>query len=136
MKTLKLYLSILVLGLFMVAACTKEEKVTKTVTVNKSVTDGQALIQGNVTYLNGITGTNDPAPKATIKIATDTTAKTFVQFWTADSTGNYSVKGLGVGAYYIAAEYRDKNNYLYVTTGYTVIINNSVDPVTLNFLCK
>ena len=120
----------------MVAACTKEVTETKTVTISKSVTDGQALIQGNVTYKNSITGTNDPAPKATIKIATDTTLKTFVQFWSTDSAGNYSVKGLAVGSYYIAAEYRDKNNYLYVTNGFTVTINNSVDPVTLNFLCK
>jgi hypothetical protein len=136
MKTLKIYLSILVLGLFMVAACTKEVTETKTITVSKSVTDGQALIQGQVTYKNAITNTNDPAPKATIKIATDLVTKNFVQFWAADTAGNFSVKGLAVGTYYIAAEYRDKNNYLYVTTGYTVTINNSVDPVTLNFLCK
>ncbi len=136
MKTLKLYLSIFTLGLLMIVSCTKEVTETKTVTIPKSVTDGQASVNGQVTYVNSIKGTNDPAPRAIIKIATDTTAKTFVQFWATDSAGNYSVKGLGVGSYFIAAEYRDINNYLYTTTGYTITINNSVDPVTLNFLCK
>lgn len=136
MKTLKLYLSILALGLLMVASCTKEVSETKTVSIPKSVTDGQALVSGKVTYVNTIKGTNDPAVRAIIKIATDTTAKTFVQFWATDSLGNYRVKGLGVGSYFIAAEYRDANSYLYTTTGYTITINNSLDSVALNFLCK
>jgi Prealbumin-like fold domain len=136
MKTLKIYLSILALGLVMIAACNKTETDTKTITISKSVTDGQAVVSGMVTYVNAIAGTNDPAPGAIIKIATDTNTKTFVQFWATDATGNFRVKGLGVGSYFIAAEYRDKNNYLYTTTGYTVTINNSVDSVSLNFLCK
>jgi len=136
MKTLKLYLSILVLGLVMVTACNKTETDTKTITISKSVTDGQALISGYVAYQNTIAGTNDPAPGAIIKIATDTTTKTFVQFWATDASGKFRVKGLGVGSYFIAAEYRDKNSYLYTTRGFTVTINNSVDSVALNFLCK
>ncbi len=135
MKTFKYILSILTVGAFMLASCAKEE--TKTVEVIKSVTDGQALIKGSVKYLDASqSATPVIAPFAKIKIASDVTTKVFNQFWQADSAGNFSVKGLAVGEYYIAAEYKDKHDYVYITNGYTVSIKNSVNPVTLDFVCK
>lgn len=135
MKTIKYILASLTIGAFMFASCTKEE--TKTVEVPISSTNGQALIKGTVKYLDlAISTTAVAAPYATIKVSSDLATKQFTQFWQADSAGNFSVKGLAVGDYYIAAEYRDKNNYLYTTQGFTVNVKNSVNPVTLDFTCK
>ncbi len=135
MKTIKYLAILLTVSVFMLASCAKEE--TKTVEVKKSVTDGQALITGTVKYLDLATSTTAvKAPFATIKISNDLTTKQFNQFWQADSAGNFSVKGLAVGDYYIAAQYTDKNNYTYVTTGFTVNVKNSVNPVNLDFICK
>ncbi len=135
MKTHQLIFSILTASAFMFASCTKEE--TKTVEVNKSVSDGQALIKGTVKYLDfAVSATAVPAPFATIKIASNVTTKVFDQFWQADSVGNFSVKGLGVGEYFVAAQYKDKNNYIYLTNGFTVSVKNSVNPISLDFICK
>ncbi|MCX6186498.1 MAG: hypothetical protein NTU43_05800 [Bacteroidetes bacterium] len=135
MKTYKIILSIITIGAFMFASCTKDE--TKTVEIVKSVSDGQALIKGSVKYIDfAISASPIAAPFATIKISDNITTKAFNQFWQADSAGNFNVKGLAVGSYYIAAQYKDANNYTYTTNGFTVQVKNSVNPVTLDFICK
>src|ERR1043166_9221938 len=111
MKTFRITLAILVASIFMIASCEKEE--TKTVEIHKSATDGQATIKGTVTYLDAASGNYIAAPGAVIKIATDTTSKAFNQFWMTDSAGNFQVKGLAVGNYYLASTFTDKNNLTY-----------------------
>jgi hypothetical protein len=135
MKTIKYILASLTLGLFLFSACTKEETVKYDIPVTS--TGGQVMVQGSVKYLDYGTSTSPvAAPFATIKISNDLTTKTFTQFWQADSVGNFAVKGLAVGNYYIAAEYQDAWGYTYTTNGYTVNVKNTVNPITLDFICK
>lgn len=135
MKTIKNILASLTAGLFLFSACTKEE--TLKVDVPVKTTDGTVLVQGTVKYIDfGVGTTALPAPFATIKISNNLTTKAFTQFWQADSAGNFAVKGLAVGDYYIAAEYKDAWGYTYVTNGYTVNVKNTVNPITLDFTCK
>ena len=136
MKTFSIYLSILAACIFMLTACNKEETTTQTVEIPHSSAIGQATIKGTVTYYDNVTGTDKPAPGAIIKIANDTVAKAYNQFWMTDTAGTFSVKGLGVGNYYIMAQYTDKMNFTYTTAGYTLVVKNGVDDVTLNFNCK
>ena len=137
MKTLKIYFSIAVVALFMLASCTKEETKDYVYDVHHSTTDGQARIKGNVTYLNAATGNYEAAPWAVIKIASDTVTKTFNQYWMADSTGAYSVKGLGVGSYFITSQYTDAfTGAKFSTAGSILIVKNSVDDITLDFKVK
>ncbi len=135
MKSFKYIVGSLILGLFLMSSCTKEETVKYDIPVK--TTDGQCLFQGTVKYIDyGVGTTAIVAPGATIKISTDLVNKTYTQFWKADSVGNFSVKGLPVGNYYMAAEYTDKVGYTYSTEGFTVNVKNTVNPITLNFVCK
>ena len=139
MKTLKLYITIAVAGLLALASCTKTE--TKDYTypydVHHTSTDGQARIKGTVTYLNAATGTYQVAAWSTIKIASDTTTKVFNQYWMADSAGTYSVKGLGVGSYYMTAQYTDQfTGAKFTSPGAIVNVNNAIDDITVNFQAK
>lgn len=135
MKTIKYIVATLTIGLFMFASCKKEE--TKTYDVNVKTTEGQVLVKGTVKYLDyGSSATPVAAPFATIKISNNITTKTFTEFWQADSAGNFAVKGLAVGDYYIAADYKDKWGYTYTTNGFTVSVKNTVNPISLDFICK
>lgn len=139
MKTLKLYITIAVAGLFVLASCSKDEKkdYTYAYDVHHTTTDGQARVKGAVTYYNAATSANEVAPWSVIKIASDTTTKVFNQYWMADSAGTYSVKGLGVGAYYMTAQYTDAfTGAKFNSPGAIVIVNNSVDDITVNFQTK
>lgn len=141
MKTIKIYLIIAVAGVFTMASCKKTETKDYTETYNYDVhhssTDGQARIKGAVTYYDAGTAAYKVAPWAVIKIASDTTTKLFNQFWMADSAGTYSVKGLAVGSYFITAQYTDQfTGSKFNAPGAIVIVNNSVDDVTLNFQTK
>lgn len=141
MKTLKLYIAIAAVGIFTMASCNKEETKDYTETFKYDVThgstDGQARVKGNVTYLNASTGVAEIAPWAVIKIADDTTSKVFTQYWMADSLGYYNVKGLGVGSYYITAQYTDQfTGAKFTSPGAVVIVNNSVDDILLNLQTK
>lgn len=141
MKTLKFYIVLAAAGLFTMASCNKEEtkEYTENYTydVHNNPTTGQARIKGNVTYLNASTGNYEIAPWAVIKIASDTTSKVFNQYWMTDSVGYYSVKGLGVGSYFITAQYTDQfTGAKFVSPGAIVIVNNSVDDIVLDLQAK
>ena len=139
MKTLKLYITIAVAGLLALASCSKDETkdYTYAYNVHHTTTDGQARIKGSVTYLNAATGNYEVAAWSTIKIASDTSTKAFNQYWMADSAGTYSVKGLGVGAYYMTAQYTDQfTGAKFNAPGTIVLVNNSVDDITVNFQAK
>jgi hypothetical protein len=135
MKTLKLYIGIALAGLMGFASCTKDE--TLSYDVKHSTTDGQARFKGTTTVLNANTGSYDVAPWTVIKISTDPTTKVFSQYWMSDSAGTYNVKGLGVGTYYIAAEYTDQfTGAKFFDAGATVTVGNSIDDVVLDFKLK
>ncbi len=135
MKTVKYILASATIGLFMLASCTKKETVK--FDIPTKTTEGQVEVKGTVKYLDYGSGTIPvSAPFATIKISNDLTTKVFNQFWQTDSVGQYAVKGLAIGNYYIAAEYKDKWGYTYTTNGFTVNVKNTVTPITLDFICK
>ena len=137
MKTLRIYVVLAMAGIIALASCKKTETITKEYDVHHSSTDGQARVKGSVTYLNAATNTYDTAAWAVIKIASDTTTKTFNQFWMTGSDGTYNVKGLGVGSYFITAEYTDKfTGALFSTGGTILVVQNSVDDITLDFKLK
>lgn len=137
MKTIKMYLAIAVATVFAITACTKEETVTKTVDIHHTGTEGQALVKGTVTYLNAASGNYEAAPWSVIKIATDTTTKKFDQYWLTDSAGVYAVKGLGVGNYFITAQYTDKfTGAVFNSPGAVLSVKNTIDDVVLDFKLK
>ena len=137
MKTVRIYLTIAVASVLAMASCKKEETKTYKYDVHQSTTDGQARVKGTVTYLNAASGNYETAPWSVIMIASDTTTKLFNQYWLTDSLGVYSVKGLGVGDYFITAQYKDDfTGATFNSPGAVVIVNNDVDDITLDFKVK
>lgn len=134
MKTIRIYAVLAIAVMASMASCNKTETIVKEYDVVHSTTDGQARIMGSVTYLNAVTNLYEPAPWAVIKIATDTATKAFNQYWLAGPDGTYNVKGLGVGSYFITAEYTDKfTGAVFNTGGAILLVKNSIDDITLDF---
>lgn len=134
MKTLRIYAIFALAAMISLASCNKTETIVKEYDVVHSTTDGQARIKGNITYLNAVTGNYEAAPWAIIKISSDTATKVFSQYWLANENGAYNVKGLGVGSYFITAEYTDKfTGAIFNTGGAILLVKNSVDDITLDF---
>lgn len=134
MKTIKIYAVLVMAVVISMASCKKDETIVKEYDVVHSTTDGQARIMGSVTYLNAVNGLFDAAPWAVIKIASDTTTKAFNQYWLAGPDGKYNVKGLGVGNYFVTAEYTDAfTGAVFTSGGSILLIKNSVDDITLDF---
>jgi len=134
MKTLKTLLSIIAVGIFFITACTKTD--TQTVTVTKSATDGQAKVYGTVKFYDQQSSTAKAAPGAIVQVAPDSINKAYFQFWATDANGNFSIKGLAVGNYYLNAVYTDNFGYKYFTNGFSISVNNSLDSIPLNFVCR
>lgn len=109
------------------AGCRKEEGLA-----------GKKIVSGVVYFKNGASGSNDPATSATVFItygATEDTG-TYDQTTTTGSSGEYSVKGLQKGDYFIKASFTDPQGFLYSTPGYAVQINNKRTELKLDIVLE
>ncbi len=101
--------------LFLSIGCRKEEGL-----------EGKKIVSGVVYFKNGASGNNDPAASATVFIAYGVKEETgsYDQTTTTNSNGEYSIKGLQKGDYFIKASFTDAHGFSYSTPGYAVQINN------------
>ena len=128
MKLINILLAFCLIGLAIVTnSCRKEDGPF-----------GRGDIYGTVTFENGVTGHEDKAAMAIIKIAYGTKAPSgeFDQMYLSFSDGSYSIKGLAPGDYFLTAEYTDKFNYMYTHPGFGITLRSKNTSVNLNFLLK
>lgn len=87
---------------------------------------GKNTISGTVVYKNGVTGSNDAAGMATVRIAygTNEATESFNQTILTDETGKFKIEGLNKGKYFIKASYSDGNGFAYSNPGYGINIEN------------
>jgi hypothetical protein len=95
---------------------------------------GKNTISGSVVYKNGVTGTNDAAPLATVYIAygTNESTSTFDQTILADVNGKFSFEGLQKGKYFLKAGYTDTHGFAYTTAGHGIIFMNKKKDLEVN----
>lgn len=95
---------------------------------------GKNTIRGTVVYKNGVTGTNDVAPMATVYIAyaTKEPVSDFDQSILTESDGTFKFTGLNKGNYFVKAEYTDVHGFKYVTNGYAITIENKKKEIEVN----
>ena len=127
MKSLKIILVLFLVNIVFNTRCTKEAGVT-----------GKKTIAGAVLYKNGASGTNDPAISAAVYITygTNTASGYYDQSTLTDSEGNYSIKGLQKGDYFIRAEYTDSHGFNYTTPGYGVSIKDKKGELKLDIILE
>lgn len=117
MKTnFKIWIAVIV-AVFMIQSCTKEEGVggKKEISGTVTYTDGNAA--GAIVYISyGATESTDAYDQATI----------------ADENGKYKFDGLQLGDYYIDAVYTDDNDMEFNTAGYTVTVGDKKNALTLD----
>lgn len=114
MKKIYYIICVLMVALFL-NACKKE-----------AGPGGKNTISGTVLYKNGVTGNNDAAAMATVRIAYGTSEATesFNQTILTDSDGKFKIEGLNKGKYFIKASYSDGNGFAYSNPGYGITIEN------------
>ena len=95
---------------------------------------GKKTIYGTVTYKNGATGVFEIANAATVHIAYGTTTynSAYDQTVVVDVDGTYHFDGLRKGDYFISAEFSDEHGFKYVTSGYSVTVNNKKEKLILD----
>ena len=124
MKTLKTISALLMLtGVILVTGCSKESVGT----VSKG-----AAISGTITYDKS--GTFTPAPNALVWItfgATSASSEQDLKTFT-DANGNYTIKDLNKGSYFVNAQYTDDHGFMYNNGGCAVTINKASGTVTAN----
>ncbi len=122
MKSVQHIICVLILALFF-AGCKKE-----------AGPGGKNTISGTVVYKNGVSGTNDAAGMATVRIAygTNEATESFDQSILADESGKFKIEGLNKGKYFIKATYSDGNGFAYSTPGYGITIENKKKNIELN----
>lgn len=126
---MKIFSTIMLTVLIFITACSKSDN---------SSTNGAAQISGKITYMNGATGTETPAPFASVYICFGTlTAKANPdEIVKTDSAGNYTVK-LTTGNYYFSADFTDANGFYYKShNGVSAAINNTTDKPVINMLVQ
>ncbi|TAL60966.1 MAG: carboxypeptidase regulatory-like domain-containing protein [Bacteroidetes bacterium] len=116
-------ISLFLAGILCTAGCKKEAGVI-----------GKKIISGVVYYKNGVSGADDPAPSAIVFITYGATEATgsYNQTTTTNSNGEYKIKGLQKGNYFVTAEYTDTHGFKYATYGYAVQINNKKSELKLD----
>ncbi len=120
---IKKILSLLFVCILLVAGCKKEAGL-----------EGKKIVSGVVYYQNGVSGTQDPAASAIVFISYGETTSTgsYDQTTTTNSSGEYAVKGLQKGDYFITSEFTDAQGFKYSTPGYAVTINNKKSSLNLD----
>jgi len=122
MKNIYYIICVLILTVFF-SACKKE-----------AGPGGKNTISGTVVYKNGVTGNNDAAGMATVRIAYGTSESTenFDQTILTDSDGKFKIEGLNKGKYFIKASYSDGNGFVYSNPGYGITIENKKKTIEVN----
>jgi len=128
MKKYRILSIMLFAGLLFSFACTKEGANGPTST---------SEIKGSVTYKTG-DGVSHPTVNPIIHIAYNATAATttYNDNEVGNADGTYSIKGLGIGDYYVTAEYTDTHGLHYTCAGAKVHLGNSTDAVTADFILQ
>lgn len=95
---------------------------------------GKNTISGTVVYKNGVSGTNDAAGMATVRIAygTNEATESFNQTILTDEAGKFKIEGLNKGKYFIKASYQDGNGFNYSNPGYGITIENKKKNIEVN----
>lgn len=122
MKNVQYIICVLMLTLFF-TACKKE-----------AGTGGKNTISGTVVFKNGVTGTNEAAGMATVRIAygTNEATESFNQTILTDEAGKFKIEGLNKGKYFIKASYQDGNGFNYSNPGYGITIENKKKTIEVN----
>lgn len=113
--------AILFLAILAVAGCKKEG-------------NGNKSIVGTVYFHDGVTAIDAVAPEAIISITYD--SKTYTgqvdETTTSDAKGDYTIKGLTKGEYFVTAEYTTSHGFKYTTQGHGVVVDPGDDKISLN----
>ena len=120
-------LIILLTGIFFTMGCKKEAGII-----------GKKVVKGTVYFKNGVTGTNDPAASAVVYVTYGATVASscYNQTTTTDAGGEYIIKGLQKGDYFITADYTDSHGFKYTTPGYAVTIQNKKNELQLDIVLE
>lgn len=99
---------------------------------------GKNTISGTVVYKNGVSGTNDAAGMATVRIAygTNEATESFNQTILTDEAGKFKIEGLNKGKYFIKASYQDGNGFNYSNPGYGITIENKKKTIEVNIILE
>lgn len=121
--SLKILFGLFLGCILVISGCKKEEGLV-----------GKKVVSGVIYYQNGASGTEEPAASAIVYIWYGETTATgsYDQTTTTNSNGEYTIKGLQKGNYFITAEYSDGNGFSYSTPGYVVDINNKKSALNLD----
>jgi len=115
---------ILFAAVFMLNGCKKEDS-----------TGGRKIIEGIIYFHDGTTPQSALAPGAIVYVTYD--SKTYTgeidQTTTTDSKGEYRVKGLTSGDYFISAKYTTSSGFTYTTAGHGVTIASNKNKAIFNF---
>jgi hypothetical protein len=124
-KSIKIILGILMIAVFL--SCKKE-----------AGPGGKNAINGTVHFMNGVSGTEDPAPMAKLFIAygTDQVTTNFDQTILANSDGTFNIEGLKKGKYFIRAEYTDTHGFVYSAPGYGIEFTHRKRGVDINMVLE
>jgi hypothetical protein len=119
--------SILLLGFIVLLACKKE-----------AGPGGKNTIKGTVTFVNGVSGSNDAAAMAQVSIAYGSSSSTtdFDKTVLANSDGSYSFEGLRKGDYFIKATYTDQHGFTYTDPGAIVTFNHRKKEAEANIILE
>lgn len=99
---------------------------------------GKNTISGTVVFKNGVSGTNDAAGMATVRIAygTNEATESFNQTILTDAAGKFKIEGLNKGKYFIKASYQDGNGFNYSNPGYGITIENKKKTIEVNIILE
>ena len=128
MKKFKIVSILMVVGFMLSIGCTKQG-------TNGPV--GSSSIKGTVTYVNS-DNTTGTAINPLIHVAYNTSSATtnYNETIVGNADGSYSVTGLGVGDYFLSAEYTNAEGFHYTCGGAHVHLGNNTDAVTANFVVQ
>ena len=122
MKT-KIVFAVLLTGIMFAGSCKKDDG-----------NGGKKKIFGTVRFNDGVSAADDIAPGATVfisygsKVATGTIDQTV----TCDARGEYTIKGLKKGDYFVSGEYITSHGFKYTTKGYGVTLESTKNELELN----
>lgn len=128
MKTVKNTITpLLLLLVSIMMACKKEPGM-----------EGKKVVRGAVLFKNGGSGLNEPAAGAVVYVTFGAAASTgtYDHSTTANAEGNYTIRGLQKGDYFITAEFTDSHGFKYTTPGYVVTIKTKSNDLVLDILLE
>ncbi len=119
-KSIKTWMMVIV-AIFMIQACSKEEGVVKGKEIKGTVMYTDGVADGAVVYITyGATESTGEYNASTV----------------ANANGAYSIQGLNPGDYFIDAVYTDDNGIEFNTPGYYVEIGSAKGTLDLNIDLK